>query len=138
MQVPQKLKDYAATNYVGPEDELWLMIDRNGWDEAELDEVAVEAAKCGFHIALSNPCIEFWFYLHLMDNKTFNHRHQLLPEMEKLLGSYGKGDFDAARLAKEVDSAIERAEKIDSQCQTSWPKQQGTHVYRLLKKILGR
>lgn len=137
-EVLQRLKDYAKTNYVGPEDELWLMIDRDSWDEAELNEVAAEAAKCGIHMALSNPCIEYWFYLHLRDNKPFNHRHQLLPEMEELLKGYNKGNYDAARLAKEVDAAIIRAEKLDKNPKEPWPKEQGSQVYRLMKKILGR
>jgi len=136
--VLKKLKAYVKTNYVGPEDELWLMIDRDSWDEAELNEVAAEAVKCSFHMALSNPCIEYWFYLHLRDNKPFNHRHQLLPEMEKMLGSYGKGNYDAARLAKEVDAAIARAEKLDTKPNEPWPRQQGTQVHRLMKKLLGR
>jgi hypothetical protein len=137
-EVLQRLKDYAKTNYVGPDDELWLMIDRDSWDEAELNEMAAEAAKCGFKMALSNPCIEYWFYLHFRDSKPFNHRHQLLPEMEKLLGSYGKGNYDAAKIAKEVEAAIARAEKLDTKPNEPWPKQQGTQVHRLMKKILGR
>src|SRR5579862_9140742 len=101
-EVLKKLKAYSKTGNVGPEDELWLMIDRDGWKEEDLNEVAAEAAKCGFKMALSNPCIEYWFYLHFRDNKHFNHRHQLLPEMEKLLKGYTKGDYDAAKLAEKV------------------------------------
>lgn len=137
-EVLLRLKNYAATNYVAREDELWLMIDRDSWAEAELNEVAAEAAKCGFFLALSNPCIEYWFYLHLRDDKPFNHRHQLLLEMEKLLGSYDKGRFDASKLAEATDAAIARAEKLDTKPNEPWPKQQGTQVHRLIKKLLGR
>jgi hypothetical protein len=136
--VLKKLKAYAKTNYVGPEDELWLMIDRDSWKEEELNEVAAEAVKCGFHMALSNPCIEYWFYLHFRDHKPFNYRYQLIPVMEGLLGSYDKGNYDAAGIAAGVDAAIARAEKLDTPPQNLWPKNQGTHVYRLMKKILGR
>jgi len=72
--VLKKLKAYKSNTYIGPEDELWLMIDRDSWDEVELNEVAAEAASLGFHMALSNPSVEFWFYLHLRDNRSFNHR----------------------------------------------------------------
>ena len=135
----ERLKSYEANYQLGPEDELWLMIDRDSWEEAELNEVARKIEKrANYFLALSNPCFELWLYLHLRDNKPFNHRHQLLPELEKLLGSYGKGNYDAARIAESVDAAIERAEKLDTPPQNPWPKQQGTHVYRLMKRILGR
>ena len=135
----ERLKRYATKNFLGPEDELWLMIDRDSWSEAELDEVATEIAKNPqFHLALSNPCFELWLYLHLADNKPFDHRDKLPPALAKILGRYDKAGYDVERIVKGVDEAIRRAERLDTPPQNTWPKNQQTHVYRLMKKILGR
>lgn len=135
----ERLKGYEAKYQLGPEDELWLMIDRDSWEEAELKEVAKEiGARANYFLALSNPCFELWLYLHLADNKPFDHRDKIPPALAKLLGSYDKADYDAARIAAGVDAAIGRAEKLDTPPQNPWPKNQGTHVHRLMKKILGR
>ena len=115
------------------------MIDRDSWSEAELDEVATEIAKNPqFHLALSNPCFELWLYLHLADNKPFDHRDELPPALAKILGRYDKAGYDVERIVKGVDEAIRRAERLDTPPQNTWPKNQQTHVYRLMKKILGR
>ena len=91
----ERLKRYATKNFLGPEDELWLMIDRDSWNEAELDEVATEIAENPqFHLALSNPCFELWLYLHLADNKPFDHRDKLPPALAKILGRYDKAGYD--------------------------------------------
>lgn len=135
----ERLKSYEAKYQLGPEDELWLMIDRDSWEEAELNEVAAEIAKNPkFHLALSNSCFELWLYLHLADNRPFDHRDKLPPALAKILGRYDKADYDVERIVKGVDAAIARAEKLDTPPQNPWPKNQGTHVYRLMKKILGR
>jgi len=135
----ERLKSYEAKYQLGPEDELWLMIDRDSWEEAELNEVAAEIAKNPkFHLALSNSCFELWLYLHLADNRPFDHRDKLPPALAKILGRYDKADYDVERIVKGVDEAIARAEKLDTPPQNPWPKNQGTHVYRLMKKILGR
>src|SRR6266446_3098265 len=44
-EVFTRLKLYASQTYLGPEDELWLLIDRDNWSEQELDEVAAEIAE---------------------------------------------------------------------------------------------
>ncbi len=135
----ERLKSYEAAYQLGPEDELWLMIDRDSWEEAELNEVAAEIAKHPkYHLALSNPCFELWLYLHLADNRPFDHRDKLPPVLAKILGRYDKADYDVERIVQGVDAAIARAEKLDTPPQNPWPKNQGTHVYRLMKKILGR
>ncbi len=120
-------------------DELWLIIDRDAWNEADLDEVCNDAKKHGFHVALSNPCFELWLYLHHQDNRHFIDRHQCQRELGNVCKSYathGKSGYDAKSLVAEIDKAIIRAKKLDARPHDPWPRTQATRVYLLVEKLL--
>lgn len=120
-------------------DELWLVIDRDAWKEADLNQVCIDAKKHGFHIALSNPCFELWLYLHCRDNHFFIDRYQCQRALEKVCESYatnGKSGYNAKLLIASIDKAIGRAKKLDTRPQDPWPKQQATRVYILVEKLL--
>lgn len=120
-------------------DELWLVIDRDAWNENDLNEVYTDAKKLGFHIALSNPCFELWLYLHLENNRHFIDRHQCQRELAKVCESYatnGKSGYDAETLVVGINQAIVRARDLDWRPQDPWPKTQATRVYLLVEKLL--
>ncbi len=135
-EVLNRLTQHAKKTALNKDDELWLVIDRDSWEEAELQEVAKGVSERGFKLALSNPCFELWLYLHMANNKFFNHRDQVVAAVRKNLGKYEKSEYDAAELVKNVDKAIERAKGLDSPRQAPWPKTQGTHVYLLVEGLL--
>lgn len=77
--VLKQLNDYKDQYELESDDELWLVVDRDRWTEAMLSQVATECAQDNYmHMALSNPCIELWLLLHLVDVT-------LLPPEELLL-----------------------------------------------------
>ena len=73
----KRLLKFKNENMIKGDDELWLVIDRDNWEIEELDQVASQCSKKRFFLAVSNPCFEFWLYLHLRDPKPF-HSAQLL------------------------------------------------------------
>jgi hypothetical protein len=114
------------------------MIDRDQWPEADLNEVARELAKHRNHfLALSNPCVEYWFYLHFRDPKSFADGQAVMRDLRRHLPEYSKDNFDLTQLKAGVHKAIERAERQDGDRQALWPKNTGTQVYRLMKELLG-
>src|SRR5215471_16022645 len=113
-QVFERLVSYSAEFALASDDELWLVIDRDSWAENELDEVAQLIGKrSNFYLALSNPSFELWLFLHFAENRPFNYRHQILPELKRLFGAYEKGDYDASKCVQFVQKAIERANALD-------------------------
>ena len=63
-----QLREYKNDNALDPDDELWLVIDRDDWKQAALRVVAQTCAQDeAMHLALSNPCFELWLMLHLKD-----------------------------------------------------------------------
>jgi len=131
-----RLKKYDQDAGSGPQDELWLVVDRDSWTEADLNEVAAAVAGLPkYHLALSNPCFELWLVLHRCEAPNQNCA-QLQSILKTELGAYAKNDYDVETLKETVTDAIERARRMDIPPQDPWPRQQGTHVYRLVSQLV--
>jgi hypothetical protein len=78
-----------------------------------------------------------WLVLPLC-NKTGGSGKQLQEILRQKLGSYDKNGYDVDRLLEEqgMAKAIERAKQIDTPPQDPWPHKSGTHVYRLVEKLI--
>lgn len=153
--VLKQLKDYKGHYELESDDELWLVVDRDRWTEAMLSRVATECAQDNFmHVALSNPCIELWLLLHLVDatlltseeaqlwmenrRKSKNSDPYLKVRLRQEMGSYHESSYDAKMLIEHVDVAIARAEALDKNPADRWPQTLGTRVYLLAESVMNR
>jgi hypothetical protein len=138
-EVLERLLNAAKSEGIKTGDEIWLVIDRDAWDEADLNLVCKLAKKNGFSVALSNPCFELWLFLHLQNNRHFVDRHHCQRELGKICKSYGsngKSGYDAKSLMTVITKAIQRAKVLDVHPKNPWPKSQATRVYLLVEKLL--
>lgn len=153
--VLKQLNDYKDQYELESDDELWLVVDRDRWTEAMLSQVATECAQDNYmHMALSNPCIELWLLLHLvnvtllppeelqlwMENRrrSKNADPYLKVRLRQEMGSYHESDYDAKMLIKHVEIAIERAKLLDKIPADRWPQTLGTRVYLLAESVMNR
>jgi len=153
--VLKQLNDYKGHYELESDDELWLVVDRDRWTEAMLARVATECAQNNFmHVALSNPCIELWLLLHLVDatlltseeeqlwmdnrRKSKNADPYLKVRLRQEMGSYHESSYDAKMLIEHVDVAIARAEALDKNPADRWPQTLGTRVYLLAESVMNR
>ena len=153
--VLKQLNDYKGHYELESDDELWLVVDRDRWTEAMLSRVATECTQDNFmHVALSNPCIELWLLLHLVDatlltseeeqlwmenrRKSKNADPYLKVRLRQEMGSYHKSSYDAKMLIEHVDVAIARAEALDKNPADRWPQTLGTRVYLLAESVMNR
>ena len=153
--VLKQLNDYKGHYELESDDELWLVVDRDRWTEAMLSRVATECAQDNFmHVALSNPCIELWLLLHLVDatlltseeeqlwmenrRKSKNADPYLKVRLRQEMGSYHESSYDAKMLIEHVDVAIARAEALDNNPADRWPQTLGTRVYLLAESVMNR
>ncbi|MBO6255999.1 MAG: RloB domain-containing protein [Bacteroidaceae bacterium] len=153
--VLKQLNDYKGHYELESDDELWLVVDRDRWTEAMLSRVATECAQDNFmHVALSNPCIELWLLLHLVDTtlltseeeqlwmenrrKSKNADPYLKVRLRQEMGSYHESSYDARMLIEHVDVAIARAEALDKNPTDRWPQTLGTRVYLLAESVMNR
>ena len=133
-----RLYDFKKEYDLDKNDELWLMIDIDRWKTDEISIIANNSLKKGFNLAVSNPCFELWLYLH----------HSELSKLEKyecdyfasqlkiLLGSYNKSNININMFRGKEKTAIGRAKKLHKNPDEKWPSSTGTHVYKVVEKIL--
>ncbi|MCK5689669.1 RloB domain-containing protein [Myxococcota bacterium] len=135
--VLQRLRDFKKEFQLKGYDELWLVIDVDRWGDKNLADVATQAVRNSFELAVSNPCFETWLYLH---SGELEQEHITSGEMKdklaKLLGGYSSSKLDLAKFDN-VDKAIDRAKALDNTPNERWPTRTGTHVYKLVEKLQG-
>lgn len=153
--VLKQLNDYKEQYALEADDELWLVIDKDRWTEAMLSRVATECTQDDYmHMALSNPCIELWLLLHLVDAASLSPAEQqqwlenrrksksadpyLKMRLRQEMGSYHEAAYDAQMLIAHVDKAIKRAKALDNNPSDRWPQSLGTRVYLLAESVMNR
>ncbi len=135
-------------------DEFWLIIDRDDWESIHNHNFDSLVADCkaenNFYLAMSNPCFEIWLILHLKDVKEFSDEEiaKILENkkisssknhIDKVLGDiqgrgYNKRPNPKVFLPK-TQIAIEQAKNLDAD-KEDYPTNIGTHVYKLVEKII--
>ena len=153
--VLKQLNDYKEQYALEADDELWLVVDKDRWTEAMLSRVATECAQDDYmHMALSNPCIELWLLLHLVDVTSLTSEEQqqwlenrrksksadpyLKVRLRQEMGSYHEAAYDAQMLIAHVEKAIERAKTLDKNPSDRGPQTLGTRVYLLAESVTNR
>ena len=91
-------------------DQVWCVFDID--EHLNVPEAMLFARDSGIKVAISNPCIELWLWLHFAEQPGSRHRHDLQKMMEKHIAGYDKhvkfsdlerGYFDAVRRAVRLD-----------------------------------
>ena len=153
--VLKQLNDYKEQYALEADDELWLVVDKDRWTDAMLSRVATECAQDEYmHMALSNPCIELWLLLHLVDISILTHEEHLQwlenrrkskntdpylkVRLRQEMGSYHESAYDASMLIANVETAIEQAKTLDKNLADRWPQTLGTRVYLLAESVMNR
>ncbi len=130
-----KFKDLYDFN---EDDEFWLVLDVDRWvKKNQLIAVCPEARQKGYQLAISNPCFEIWLCLHFGDlhpeDKTCKH---FGARLKTVLGGYNKNNLDVSAYKSNVKNAIARSLSLDLKPNEYWTSQLGTHVYKLVERIL--
>lgn len=151
--VLKQLNDYKTQYALEADDELWLVVDKDSWTDGMLSRVAAVCAKdAAMNMALSNPCFELWLLLHLEDatsltpeeykmwlenrRKSKNADPYLKVRLRQKLGSYHESSYDAPALVVNVETAIERARRLDKGPDDRWPQTLGTRAYLLAESVV--
>ncbi len=150
--VHRQVADFMRQYNIENDDELWLVIDRDRWQERMLSQVAQLCAQNShLHFCMSNPCFELWLLLHLEDVEQYDDETKnalllnkknksgvtwLKKRMKDLLGSYAESNYDALSLIPYTSVAMDRARRLDNNPQDRWPQSIGSRVYLLMESIL--
>ena len=152
--VYEQIRKFMAEYNIEDDDQLWIVVDKDKWKDKMLSTVALYCAQnANLHFCVSNPCFELWLLLHIEDGATYDKEQMealsknkkvntqntwLKKRLKDLTGHYRESDYDATELLPHINTAIERAEKLDTVPTDRWPQRVGTRVYLLAKSIIGK
>lgn len=136
-KVLRKIKTYIHQENLKESDEAWVVVDRDRWEAARLDELFEwSQEKHNFGLGLSNPNFEYWLLLHFEDGKSVFSSNECKERLQRYLPRYDKG-INASKISTDsIHEAIRRARQYDNHMTTTWPHNKGTTVYKLVQNIL--
>jgi len=149
VQVVKKTNNKSAPQYILKEatrhvkkfgmrrgDEVWVVIDRDSWPDAELDWIFEECCRLKYNLAVSNPKFEYWLLLHFEDAKGVNSPKKVTERLKKYLPNYDKNNLNVLKVKEGVHDAIKRAKLKDSPPTAKWLSRTGSTVYKLVEKLI--
>ncbi len=139
-------------NLFEKDDSAWIVVDRDQWKDSALGKLSHWAKKDPrYHVMLSNPCFEFWIWLHVAPGKAFASSQECIDELQKRLRGYYKTfSFESFSL-EDIQKACENArlwkdellrrqavydEKAEASSPDMWLLNPGTNVYVMIDEIL--
>ena len=148
-----QLTRYEKDNDLVEGDELWIVIDKDKWEDSMLGEITRLVKQKQYRFADSNPCFELWLLLHyrsldsytdseLADLKANNKerfrstRRRLDLELKEICGSYDSNNLKTSDYLPYVHTAIDNARNADSNLDDRWLNQIGSRVYKLVQSII--
>ena len=109
-KVVKRAQDEKRKNRFDKDDEFWVAFDRDqheGWDEA-----LEQARRDGFHLAVSNPCVELWGILLYEDQFAHLKRTTAQKRLSELHKTYdhSKNPYISLDHVPGLDSALGEAD----------------------------
>ena len=122
-----------------PDAQAWLVFDTDHHfadnNRRGTQTVFDKARQKNFQIAVSNPCIELWFLLHLEDVAAPCDETHCTARLKELLSGYNHDRYRPEELRSGLADAIERARTLDVTPDTQSPQNPGSRVYRLMEAL---
>lgn len=150
--VLKQLNNFSKDFNLNKDDELWMVIDRDkqSWSIGQIAEVARLCVQKRYGFALSNPSFELWLLLHrkdinqysadvreeLLRNPKTGNRSRVEIELLRICGTYNKSNLNVDDYLPYVNVAIQRAEALTQNVNERWPDYLGSHVYKLVRKLM--
>ena len=150
-RVLEFLNEFKKKYLLEHDDELWMVIDLDDWEDQNLSDCNSKCKQKGYYIAVSNPCFEIWLLLHIKDidkydkdeklellknNKDGHQKRKIDREIINILGEYNKSNIPVEKFItnNKIEIAIEHAKQLDNPDE-DWPNSLGTKVFLLIEKL---
>lgn len=115
-------------------DEVWCVFDVD--EHPNIPDAKQMARDNGIELAISNPCIELWLWLHFADQPGIQDRKKLKSKLKQYIPGYNK-HVDYSDYAAGYEAAVQRAERLDANAKADGEEGRNptTGVWRLTEKI---
>ncbi len=123
-------------------DEVWIILDvdlQSGSNrKRQLHQLDHACRQRGWNVALSNPCFELWYWLHVSDQLASidDTCASVEKALREALGGYSKKTPPPACLEwATLALAIQRASDLDTDLRAPIPASRGSRLYRLFQHL---
>ncbi len=115
-------------------DEVWCVFDVD--QHPHIPDAQQMARDNGILLAISNPCIELWLWLHFSEQPGIQHRNDLQKMMKQHVPGYDK-HVEFKDYASGYDDAVRRARRLDAAAESDGEpgRNPTTGVWRLTETI---
>jgi hypothetical protein len=115
-------------------DEVWCVFDVD--QHPYIPDAKQMARDNQMQLAISNPCIELWLWLHLAEQPGMQHRHDLLDMIKTHIPNYNK-HVKYSEYAPGYENAVRRAKRLDADAESvnEGGRNPTTGVWRLTESI---
>ncbi len=118
------------------DDSVWLVIDTDRWENRMMASVARLCESKGYHLAVSNPCFEFWLFLHLYNGDAIPGEdcRSIKSFLRQQIPEYSPTNFDPNIFIPSLSLAVAKAKQMDPRNER-WPTNFGSTIYRLFEEL---
>jgi hypothetical protein len=115
-------------------DEVWCVFDVD--EHPNVADAKQMARDNDILLAISNPCIELWLWLHFADQPGMQHRHDLQRMLKQHIPDYGK-HVDYSDYQAGYGDAVDRARRLeeDAVADSDEDRNPTTGVWQLTESI---
>ena len=139
----RSLNKFKKTYKLNRYDELWLICDVDRWGAKKIAEVNRLCKQKKYFIAVSNPCFEFWLFLHHVNLSEYSEDQlmslssckRVCSELKTVLGRYNKINIDIVSYIDSIEHAMTQAQLLCAE-ELDWPNEVGSNVYKLMQSII--
>lgn len=130
----KRIKKNWPANYKKSIDECWAVIDQDQWTDEHIEKLKQYCRELpNGHLAISNPCFEYWLLLHFRSHMHFQDCKACERALKKYIPDYNKS-IDVAFTKEVVQEAITRAKTNYAQRMEN--KHSYSQVFFLVEKLI--
>lgn len=132
-----KAEKLADTDENEMYDQVWAVFDlEDNPNEVKFNQAKEIANNNDICLAVSNPCIELWLYLHFNDSPGIVTNDDILARLKKSIPNYDKG-IQFKDYQDSYADAIKRARSLDENAESDGEpgRNPSTGVWRLVQSI---
>ena len=146
-QLIEKLDKYRKdpNKDFGDGDECWIVFDMDHHDEVYLTDILKASEEGEFKIAVSNPCFEYWLFLHRFDTRdlpstvcaeeVLQRPREMKKALDETLAGYDFKKLHFREFREDVEQAVRKAKNQRNRSRPSCPDCPGTDVWKLVEKL---
>ena len=136
-QVLKELQEMIRKGMFRKNDEAWVVIDVDTWDEGEIEEVLKWVKKDSrFHTAISNPKFELFLVMHFEKGNGCTTSEAVDSRLRRYIPKYNKRIARRQFTVKEINQAIQHAAVKRLSCQNIVPEARMTDVHELIRRVM--